>query len=86
MATKYYCDGCEREIKAEVLRRIAVSIREPGTVVEAGGEYDLCKSCADSLTNMANPLTWVRAREYDRGQARPNLVDDPNSASGKRVA
>lgn len=60
MAIKHYCDGCDNELQPGMLYWITVRITEAGTVVEAGGEYELCKSCADNMNSMANPANWTR--------------------------
>lgn len=60
MATKTYCDGCDKELHAGYVNRATVSVQIAGQVKQAGGDYDLCKSCMDSLCRQTNPREWTR--------------------------
>jgi hypothetical protein len=61
MALKYYCDGCDKEVAYDDINLLDVSIKRRGTVLEAGGTYELCKRCADEIIRDSNPKNWTRA-------------------------
>jgi len=60
MATKIYCDGCDKETTADVFR-VSVSIKTAGRFEQSGGDYDLCAGCAARLADQSDPTQWVRA-------------------------
>lgn len=60
MATKYFCDGCDKEVPLDMVERISVSIQRNGSVTSAGGAYELCKGCADHMVRDSNPRNWTR--------------------------
>lgn len=60
MATKTYCDGCDKELQAGFVYKTTVSVQITGEVKQAGGDYDLCKSCMDYLCRDSNPRNWTR--------------------------
>ena len=66
MATKYYCDGCDAEIRKfdhGYGRQVSVIVRDKGKdVSEVNGEFDLCDSCARHLIEMAVPRQWIRCK------------------------
>jgi hypothetical protein len=66
MATKYYCDGCDKELPPAMIENISVSVKKNGDVSAAGGAYELCKGCAANLVRESNPRNWTRAAEEMR--------------------
>jgi hypothetical protein len=60
MATKHYCDGCDKELAPAMIENIGVTIKKGGETSAAGGSYELCKGCADHLVRDSNPNNWVR--------------------------
>lgn len=60
MAIKYYCDGCDKQVPYDLIQKVSVSIRPTGQVTQAGGEYELCKRCFDTLLSGSNPKSWPR--------------------------
>jgi predicted nucleic acid-binding Zn-ribbon protein len=60
MATKYYCDGCDKELPPATIENISVTIKKGDDVSAAGGNYELCSGCAKHLCWDANPRNWVR--------------------------
>jgi hypothetical protein len=61
MAAKYFCDGCDEEIRNHSLpkHRFRVNIAR-GETSEVHGDFDLCDGCGRSLTINASPHKWVR--------------------------
>lgn len=60
MAIKYYCDGCDKEVFHDLIRKISVSVKRNGEVSAAGGAYELCDGCAEHLVRDSNPHNWTR--------------------------
>jgi hypothetical protein len=60
MATKYYCDGCDKELAATSVENISIAIKKNGEFSAAGGAYELCSGCSKNLVRESNPKNWVR--------------------------
>ena len=60
MATKYYCDGCDKELPPATIENISVTIKKGGELSATGGAYELCKGCANQLLRDSNPRNWTR--------------------------
>lgn len=63
MATKYFCDGCDKEVPESTIHKLSVTVKRNGETSAAGGAYELCKGCADKLTKDSNPNNWLRVRD-----------------------
>lgn len=65
MATKYFCDGCDRELTkfadgdGQEMRVLVEDERKQQTVVSA--QLHLCVSCSNRLKREADPRCWARA-------------------------
>lgn len=70
MATKYYCDGCDKELQSGFVYRTSVSVQVSGQVKQAGGEYELCRSCMDQMIRETNPRQWTRCGPAPKAVAR----------------
>lgn len=63
MAIKYYCDGCDRVVPYDDVKKMSVTVTTGGSPASAGGEYELCVGCASHLVSHVDPRKWVRCRE-----------------------
>lgn len=61
MASKYFCDGCDKEVAENFLHKLTVTVKRNGETSAAGGAYELCKGYADRLARDSNPNNWPRA-------------------------
>lgn len=61
MASKFFCDGCDKELRdydrATNSHRVLVEI---AVVSKVSGTFDLCASCAHKMVNHADPTKWPR--------------------------
>lgn len=62
MAMKYYCDGCDNLVAYDLIQHITTRSEIRGSVASAGGQYELCKSCAEELVGNCNPKNWPRCQ------------------------
>lgn len=62
MATKYFCDGCDRELPATKVMHIDVLVVVGAHQNRTPEEYELCESCASHLKDQANPKRWARCK------------------------
>ena len=70
MATKFYCDGCDKELTPKMVQHMSVSVKKNGEFSAVGGNYELCERCAGILCRESNPNNWVRAaKEIKRASA-----------------
>lgn len=60
MATKYYCDGCDKELPPAMIENIGITVKKNEVMSAAGGAYEMCKGCADRLVRESNPKNWIR--------------------------
>lgn len=63
MATKTFCDGCDKELKTNDSQQAVVAIKRNGDTTAWGGSYDLCNACIEQLGRESNPNNWIRIKE-----------------------
>jgi len=62
MATKYYCDGCDREMAAGHVKHVDVVVCADHSDSKIAKEYELCETCLSHLRDRCNPKNWVRSQ------------------------
>ena len=64
MATKFYCDGCDAEVRefgkglGAKIRVVVEDAKSTFTVMDK--QFDLCWGCAQTHAGWLDPTTWVR--------------------------
>jgi len=59
MATKIFCDGCDKDTTAAYnTTNVCIGVAATDAVANT---YDLCNRCIERLRKEANPLQWARA-------------------------
>lgn len=65
MATKYFCDGCDKEIKRfgdNGGQQMKVLLEDEGKdTTLTSGSFHLCQACARRMCECADPRRWPRA-------------------------
>lgn len=60
MATKIFCDGCDKELKSPLDKKWNVQVAN-ATTSKLSETFDLCDSCGLRLEANTNPKQWARA-------------------------
>jgi hypothetical protein len=61
MAAKFFCDGCDCEIRGHGSANKWRVLVEGHTGSVVGATFDLCPGCAKRLQEQADPIRWPRA-------------------------
>lgn len=61
MATKMFCDGCDKQIhRPDDVRRVEVSVSRPA-MADMKLAFDLCPGCEGHFKHGCLPNAWPRA-------------------------
>ena len=58
MASRIYCDGCDRELPT-IHGRGRVAVAKPHAEMQSA-DYDLCEACCEIFFACFNPQLWPR--------------------------
>lgn len=70
MATKYFCDGCDKELQATAVQHVDVLIVAKNSDSRTPDEYELCEHCVTYLKRESDPRKWTRCAPAPQRAAR----------------